>query len=143
MLIDQVYRPSGSGVASEQFDDEIILINLPRGNYYSLRYTAFELWGQLLDGASRRQLAAFLSSRYGIDQVRADQDTQTFIEQLLNEGLIAPAEAAIPAGQPEAPAPSAIPYSIPALEVYSDMQDLLLLDPVHDVDSEQGWPLKK
>ncbi len=27
----------------------------------------------------------------------------------------------------------------PRLETYSDMQDLILLDPVHEVD-ERGWP---
>ena len=31
------------------------------------------------------------------------------------------------------------PFVAPELKRYADMQDLLLLDPVHDVD-EKGWP---
>ena len=30
-------------------------------------------------------------------------------------------------------------YGLPALERFTDMEDLLLLDPVHDVE-EMGWP---
>jgi hypothetical protein len=30
-------------------------------------------------------------------------------------------------------------YKIPVLNKYTDMQELLLLDPIHDVNA-QGWP---
>jgi hypothetical protein len=33
-------------------------------------------------------------------------------------------------------------WSSPVLSIYDDMQDLLLLDPIHDVD-ESGWPAIK
>ena len=33
-------------------------------------------------------------------------------------------------------------FTTPTLEIFSDMQDILLLDPVHDVD-ERGWPINK
>jgi hypothetical protein len=32
-------------------------------------------------------------------------------------------------------------FQPPTLESYNDMQDLLLLDPIHDVD-DMGWPQK-
>jgi hypothetical protein len=32
-----------------------------------------------------------------------------------------------------------IPFQAPALEKHSDMQDLILLDPVHEV-GPRGWP---
>lgn len=141
-MTNQTYKLSGAGVASEHFEEEVILINLPRGNYYSLRFTGFELWEQLLKGASLTQLAFFLSGRYGADEASALRDTQQFIDQLLTEGLVVPAGMA-PEATPAETVPAGVPYSVPALEVYSDMQDMLLLDPVHDVDSEQGWPIKK
>jgi hypothetical protein len=34
------------------------------------------------------------------------------------------------------------PFTPPALTKFTDMQDLLLLDPIHDVGSG-GWPAKK
>ena len=34
------------------------------------------------------------------------------------------------------------PYSPPVLNSYTDMEELLLLDPIHDVD-QAGWPMPK
>jgi hypothetical protein len=35
--------------------------------------------------------------------------------------------------------PAAATWSAPTLEVFTDMQDLLLFDPIHEVGPE-GWP---
>ena len=32
------------------------------------------------------------------------------------------------------------PWSAPVLETFTDMQDLILLDPVHEVEPTRGWP---
>jgi hypothetical protein len=32
------------------------------------------------------------------------------------------------------------PFTDPVIEIYTDLQDLLLLDPIHDVD-DRGWPV--
>jgi len=33
-------------------------------------------------------------------------------------------------------------FNAPVLEAFKDMQEILLLDPIHDT-SQKGWPLKK
>ena len=77
---------------------------------------------QLLDGApseeSREQVFAFWT-------------------KMLEEGLISP--DAEPNGDRRGDVPAAGPWSPPSIAVFSDMQDLFLLDPIHDVD-EAGWP---
>jgi hypothetical protein len=41
----------------------------------------------------------------------------------------------------DSPAPiGTAEFHAPVLQVYSDMQDLLLLDPIHEVDAT-GWPM--
>jgi hypothetical protein len=53
-------------------------------------------------------------------------------------GLAPPGPAA-----PDDPAPAErATFIAPVLAVYTDMQDLLLLDPIHDVD-EIGWPTRR
>jgi len=57
------------------------------------------------------------------------------VDELLGEELIAPGAA---------PAATQVPvitgaWVAPRLEKFTDLQTLLLLDPIHDVD-EQGWP---
>jgi hypothetical protein len=34
------------------------------------------------------------------------------------------------------------PFVIPSLQAYRDMQDMLSLDPIHDVEAA-GWPVPK
>jgi len=34
-------------------------------------------------------------------------------------------------------------FSAPRLDKYTDMQQLLLIDPIHEVSDEQGWPKVK
>jgi hypothetical protein len=35
------------------------------------------------------------------------------------------------------------PYDPLQLHKFTDMEHLLLLDPVHDVDDQMGWPIQK
>ena len=45
---------------------------------------------------------------------------------------------ALPAGEDEVPL-SPMAFEKPVIEKFSDMQEMLLLDPIHEV-SEMGWP---
>jgi hypothetical protein len=60
---------------------------------------------------------------------------------LSTEGLVVPLEedAASPDSTNRQPLPEPSGFEPPVLEKFTDMQDLILLDPVHEVD-ERGWP---
>jgi hypothetical protein len=36
-----------------------------------------------------------------------------------------------------------LPFQKPLLQKYTDMEALLLVDPIHEVDEEEGWPKQK
>lgn len=61
-----------------------------------------------------------------------------FLGDLAAENLISAAEGSAPLLAPSDD-DGAAEFPAPRLERYTDMQDLLLLDPIHDVD-ERGWP---
>lgn len=70
---------------------------------------------------------------------------ETFVSKLIDEQLILAANGEQPAASSkgnEQPSPSPVPFEPPVLEKYTDMQDLLLLDPIHEVD-DTGWPKRK
>ena len=85
-----------------------------------------------------------ISTQYSGDHAKIENGINQLIRQLLQEGLIVPAET---------PQESQIAHSVtgnvqikpkfemPVLHKYTDMEDLLLLDPIHEVD-ETGWPAK-
>ena len=64
--------------------------------------------------------------------------TTSLVEALLAEGLLVEGPPAEEKAW-QAVAGSEGQYGLPTLERFTDMEDLLLLDPVHDVE-EMGWP---
>jgi hypothetical protein len=128
------YRTNSPKVVSETIDNESVIINLDKGTYYSIRGIGSEIWDALRTGISSEQLVEEAAS-HSADESAA-LATQSFIDQLVAEELLVPAE---PAETGEG-VRFALPYSVPALMKYSDMEALLLLDPIHDVD-EAGWPV--
>ena len=69
-----------------------------------------------------------------------------FVAELINESLLVKATEELPPDDTseieELLKKSAKNFTPPKVNKYSDMQDLLLLDPIHDVD-EKGWPESK
>jgi hypothetical protein len=69
----------------------------------------------------------------------------SFVGYLCDEKLIVAVADDAPAATPTQPLPTSAdgakrPYEPPAMESFSDLEDLLLLDPVHEVNTELGWP---
>ena len=85
-----------------------------------------------------------VASRFDRTSEAVEGEIAAFLEQLKRENLIAAAEnGAITGSNGMAPVTNGgKPYEPPVLETYTDMQDLVLLDPVHEVDAT-GWPHPK
>jgi hypothetical protein len=137
------YRVSSPKVIRESFEGEVILVHLDTGTYYSLRGTGATLWELLAASASFSEIAGQFVSAYGVSNAVIEVDLQRFIAELLAEDLLseeletvsAPSVAPVTVG-------SGVAYQEPVLEKFSDMQELLLLDPVHEV-GQDGWPLRE
>ncbi len=125
-------------VSADLLEGEVVAIHLGTGIYYSLRGTAAAFWEMLGKPADASLLAAALGARFAVEPETARRDAAAFLAQLEKEALIRPADAGAP-GEAIAPAAGRAPYAPPVLERFSDLQDLLLLDPIHDVGA-QGWP---
>lgn len=143
-MFETCYSAQTHGVMSEDFGDEIILVHLARGHYYSLRHTAAFVWRQIQTPVSSDALSQSLSIAYAITPEEARQALVPFFEQLKAERLLLEALGKS-ADAPSADVPSTdrLSFLPPVLDVHTDMQEVLLLDPIHDIDAELGWPVKK
>jgi hypothetical protein len=134
------FRVDNPTVVSETIDGETIVIDLGTGTYYSLRDSASVIWDELARGATVDEVADVLETVYEGTRGEFLDATETFVEALQQERLLVPAGAldgeTSSAVRPVTPRTAFTP---PELQKYSDMQDIILLDPVHDV-SAQGWP---
>lgn len=125
---------------SEVIDGELVVINLEKGSYYSSEGIGAYLWQCVERRVGTHATIAAITSGFGITAEQARTDLETFIAALSREDLIREAGPA-DALSGVAPGVSDELYAPPELKVYADMQDLLLLDPIHDV-GEEGWPVK-
>jgi hypothetical protein len=138
--MEKYYEINAPAVISEPMDEELVVINLNSGCYYSLNKTAAQLWIYLEYGSSLNQAARHVARLYGSGEAPVLADFTSFVDCLMEEGLIRTGESGhtngllLKEGQGKS-------YLKPSFEKYSDMQEMLLLDPIHEV-SEAGWPHK-
>ena len=97
------------------------------------------IWGLIEQGASNTQIVEKLSQTVKQPSSNIGKDIEGFIDLLLAEELIAATDNACLASLDSINEDTKLNYSKPTLAKYTDMQELLLLDPIHEVD-EEGWP---
>lgn len=135
-------------VADELIEGEVIIINLVSGNYYNLLDTGADIWQLIRNGAAFGEISRAMLARYDGDPIHVQQSIAQFVSDLEREGLVIPAQTVPDPGTEPAPSlqnatePERRPFQPPQLNVYIDMQKMLLLDPIHEVD-ETGWPSPK
>lgn len=143
------FRINKPAVVNEVFDDEMVIINLNNGNYYSSNKVAADIWAFVDRGATESEIIEGVTHRYEGNPEDIEEAVTRFIAELQQENLIVPDETnktkSIKRPDPPVetgPETGKLEFEVPVLTVYNDMQELLLLDPVHEVD-ETGWPGKK
>jgi hypothetical protein len=127
----------------EEVDGEVLCIDLGNGNYYSLRGTGAVIWHAVEQGARVSEIAALLERTYEGENEFAIALTR-FLDEIVAEELVIPMPAD---GQATTALTETVvsgaPFETPVLEKYTDMQELVLLDPVHDFQEAEGWPRTK
>jgi hypothetical protein len=142
-MSNQRFRVNTPTVTHETIDGEAVIINLDSGNYYSLVEVGSFIWGLVEKGASPSEVQDLVVQTYQGDATDIGRGVQELLDQLQQENLIVPADGAgaldrtqVTPSNNSHEKPS---FNPPLLHKYSDMQELLSLDPIHDVD-EAGWP---
>ena len=146
MQLTDSYEPAGQDIVSEEIDGEVIIVNLGNGSYYSLTQSATVIWSRIARGETLEQIHGILQQRYLGEAGVLQQGLTDLIRALEAEGLIrrVAAEFQVNGSLPaEEPTGGREPYLPPLFERFTDMGDLLLLDPVHEVEGEKGWPHSK
>ena len=134
------YIANKYGIFSENFTGEHVIVNLNLGNYYNVRNLASSVWGLMQqDGIIVTDLVSAIEKNYQVNTTCAN-DVVAFIDKLEEEQLIIKSEVTNSINLDKVTFPT--DYTCPGLEVFNDLQDLFLLDPVHDVDNAMGWPFK-
>jgi len=140
---DKILQINSRQVIHETFDDEIVLVNLETGSYYSLDHVAAAIWQWLGQRVTAAQIQANVAARYVGDRAEMERAVKKFLDELIADGLVQFSDQPAPSdyvfAQTNEPR---LEFHAPVLNKYTDMEELLLLDPIHEVD-ELGWPSAK
>jgi hypothetical protein len=125
---------------ADEFGEEIVALNLDTGFYFSLRGLAGAIWKDLVAGHPREDIAAAL----GAIEAELAGKTTAFVDDLVERGLMRPAPDAPRAeGELASGALAAAGTTDLMLESFDDMRDLVIADPIHEVEEDAGWPARK
>ena len=137
------FEIAGQDIVHETIEGEVVIVNLENGFYYSTEKTGCHVWNMLLAGFSLGEIVEALGSHFPEPGAEIGASCRSLVSDLLDENLIVRSSVSgdragveIPGLDPEAG------FTPPVLEKHKEMQDLLLVDPIHEV-SDAGWPNKK
>ncbi len=139
-MLQRRWHVKSAQVMSEILDGEAVIIDLASGRYHAASGVGATVWQVISAGCSMEGIPAEVARLHtAVPEDAADQ-IRRFIDQLVAAGLVVEEY-----GGQASPSiagtltPATTPWSTPVLESHNDLEDLLLLDPVHEV-TEAGWP---
>ncbi len=135
-MLERSYRLNAPACIAEAVEDDLIIINLSSGRYYNIRHETVAVWQALTQGVTPANLL-----QVNDWDAQLQERFNAHLQFLLDEALLVPHDELLVAV--DAPhinlADANNPFHV---DVFTDMQEMLLLDPIHDTDANVGWPHK-
>jgi len=148
MYLHEQAKINFSKIVHETIDGEVIIINFENGVYYSLNPAGTFIWSCIQKNFKVAEILDEIARMYLRNQEEIKTDVLRFLNDLSKEELILIEkgeenevfkEKAVPESKGDT---SLTKFEKPGLQKYTDMKEMLLLDPIHEVD-ETGWPVAK
>lgn len=124
----QTFKPNLPVVAAKVIDGEAIIMDLTTGAYYSMTGTGAHVWQTIEPGANYAQVLNSILARYNVDASTARVDLDSLMASLLADNLVLTEDDGVESADIAA-ASGTENYEAPVLNKYTDMADLLALDP--------------
>jgi len=144
MSLEGSLRINTPNVVGEEFEGEVVVVNLESGCYFSLMGSAKDIWKTLVQSsASPESIIVTLEENLDCSGIDVAAEVVPFLDELKKLELVVPTDSSGPTSSTlhEPQGDSIRPrFEAPRVEIFTDLQDILLLDPIHDVD-EAGWPM--
>jgi hypothetical protein len=136
------YFADVKSVSHDRLQDEVIIINVASGAYYSGSGAAADVWSLLTQGASPDEAARHLAAVYDGPEETIRRDVETCAGFLVERGLLQTIDAPAPETEFTLTKSARVAWRAPEFDEYTDMWELIKLDPIHEVE-EAGWPVRK
>lgn len=130
-----VYAVASKDIVFESFDGEAVVLDLSNGKYFGFSDSGSVVWRALSSGAGTEALIAAATIDAAV--------LEAFVAQLVEFGLLAPSNATPQPLPDDFPAVFAAAKEPLNVSVHDDLADLIIVDPIHEVEEPLGWPAVK
>jgi hypothetical protein len=87
--VDEATRVrTGKNVFAREFEGELVVLDLARGDYYGLDPIGAQLWHGLVAGKCVRDVAQEIAPQYDVDPDRLRSDLVALLQDLVGKGLV-------------------------------------------------------
>ncbi len=123
------FRTAHEKIICETLDGETLILDLARGLYFSLNKSGSLIWQSLISGRSFGETVADYTRCYRDQSDTLAEDCALFSQSLLDYSLLTDSAPHQSASRPTF---STGVYERPLIEKHSDLEALLLADPIHE-----------
>ncbi len=127
----RTFALAGPDVVAEGFDGDFVVLNLSTGRYFGLNAVAGAIWARAVAGWPENEISRAAEACCNAAAVGHLLDDLVANELLVVQPAVRTDVADIG---------FADLAGAPVLETHDDLADLIVADPIHDVDREAGWP---
>lgn len=73
---------------SSKIDDELVMVNINQGAYYTMNAVATRIWELLVEDRSVDELVELLTNEYAIDRATCTEEVNAFLQTLIKNGIV-------------------------------------------------------
>ncbi len=136
-----MYQLNSTKMFYDMADDQAIVINHMTGMYYGFNALGSYVIDQLVAGGDPEEVKKELLACEGCPTDIGSQ-VEAFLAELVSLEILVPAERVAAAVAP-VPAVALEDGFELHVDAFAEAADLILADPIHDVDEGMGWPVMK
>lgn len=122
-------------------DGQAVVINFVTGMYYGTNALGSVVLERLIKGNDTARILTAVEALPGCPSDMGER-MDKFVSKLLETEIIVNGEVVDGGDEPMDESVADEGFDL-TLDEFAEVQDLLLADPIHDVDVEQGWPIFK
>lgn len=133
-----MYKLNEEKLFYDMADGQAIVINFTTGMYYGTSSLGSAVLDSLLAGASESDILTEIQKLPGCPEDLQEQ-LKAFVSRLVEMEILIPGD--FDGGPCSIDGTALADGFLLTVDEFTEVQDLILADPVHDVDVEQGWPI--
>lgn len=83
-----MYSVDKNRILWRKVEDEVVILDIDSGYYYTLSETGVIIWEMLVDGKSPDEISSRIAEDYDVDKARAQADIKGILKNLEAENLV-------------------------------------------------------